>query len=214
MKCVVLFAPGLIIPSPVFPQAAQPPAEPVRVGGPIPPPRKIKAVKPVYPPDAQAARVTGVVVIELTIAEDGTVRNAVVLRSVPMLDQAALDSVRQWQFTPTVVSGKTVPVLMTVTVNFSMQGVPPVPPTPPTGPVRLLDAGPLVWEISLERAASLPHWNLEAADPALPLAQANQKARTWLAARNPQLEFEIQSAVMTRIRRGPEVDFWYYQLGF
>jgi TonB family protein len=94
---------------------------PVRVGGNIAVPKKITDVRPVYPPDAQAARIQGVVIIEATIAPDGTVGDARVLRSIPQLDQAAVDAVRQWRFTPTVVNGVAVPVIMTVTVNFSMQ---------------------------------------------------------------------------------------------
>src|SRR5438874_5596115 len=48
-----------------------PPATPLRVGGNIPPPRKIKDVKPVYPPEAQQDRVQGMVVIEATIDPSG-----------------------------------------------------------------------------------------------------------------------------------------------
>ncbi|HET9833220.1 MAG TPA: energy transducer TonB, partial [Vicinamibacterales bacterium] len=65
--------------------------QPVRVGGPIAPPRKVKDVRPVYPPIAQSARVQGVVIIEATIGPDGHVAEARVLRSIPLLDQAALD---------------------------------------------------------------------------------------------------------------------------
>ena len=43
----------------------------------------------------------GVVIIEAKIATDGTVDEAWVLRSIPMLDQAALDAVRQWRYPPT-----------------------------------------------------------------------------------------------------------------
>ena len=94
---------------------------PVRVGGNVKVPTKLVDVRPVYPPDAQAARVQGVVIIEATIAPDGTVGDARVLRSIPLLDQAALDAVKQWKFEPTIVGGTAVPVIMTVTVNFSLQ---------------------------------------------------------------------------------------------
>jgi len=76
---------------------------------------------PVYPPIAESARVQGVVIIEATIGVDGTVTDAKVLRSIPLLDQAALDAVRQWRYTPTLVEGTAVPVIMTVTVNFTLQ---------------------------------------------------------------------------------------------
>ena len=91
---------------------------PVRVGGQIMPPRKIKDVQPVYPAIAQSARVSGAVTIEATIGPDGKVTDAKVVRSVPLLDQAALDAVRQWEYLPTLLNGVPVPVVITVTVNF------------------------------------------------------------------------------------------------
>ena len=81
--------------------------------------KKIKDVKPVYPAIAQSARVAGVVTIEATIGPDGKVIDAKVVRSVPLLDQAALDAVRQWEYMPTLLNGVPVPVLTTVTVNFT-----------------------------------------------------------------------------------------------
>ena len=56
-----------------------------------------------------------------TIGPDGAVKDAKVLRSIPLLDQAALDAVRQWQFTPTLLNGVPGPVIMTVTVQFTLQ---------------------------------------------------------------------------------------------
>ena len=70
---------------------------------------------------AQSARVQGIVIIEATIGPSGAVQDAKVLRSIPLLDQAALDAVRQWQFTPTLLNGVPVPVIMTVTVQFTLQ---------------------------------------------------------------------------------------------
>jgi periplasmic protein TonB len=103
------------------PPPPPPPQQPVRVGGAIKQPTKLKDVRPVYPPIAQSARVSGVVIIEATIGADGRVKDAKVLRSIPLLDQAALDAVKQWQFTPTLLNGVPVPVIMTVTVNFTLQ---------------------------------------------------------------------------------------------
>jgi protein TonB len=93
----------------------------VRVGGNIKQPSKTKDVKPIYPPIAQSARVQGVVIIEATIGPDGRVQDAKVLRSIPLLDAAALEAVKQWVFTPTTLNGQPVPVIMTVTVNFTLQ---------------------------------------------------------------------------------------------
>jgi TonB family protein len=93
---------------------------PLRVGGNIQAPRKIKDARPVYPPDAREARVQGVVILEIIVDVDGTVKDPVVLRSIPLLDQAALDTVRQWQYEPVMLNGVAVPVKMTVTVNFTL----------------------------------------------------------------------------------------------
>jgi protein TonB len=104
-------------------EVAPPPPKPVeqgpiRVGGAIRTPVKVRGIDPVYPPIAQTARVQGIVIIEATIGADGRVANARVLRSIPLLDQAALDAVRQWEYTPTTLNGVAVPVVMTVTVSF------------------------------------------------------------------------------------------------
>ncbi len=92
---------------------------PTRVGGEIKPPVKIKDVKPVYPEEALQARVQGTVIIEATIDETGKVSDAKVLRSIPMFDRAALDAVRQWEFSPTRLNGVLVPVIMTTMVSFT-----------------------------------------------------------------------------------------------
>ncbi len=94
----------------------------MRVGGSIKPPTKVRDVKPVYPEIAQTARVQGVVICEALIGPDGKVADARILRSIPLLDQAAIDAVRQWEFTPTLLNGNPVPVIMTTTVNFTLDG--------------------------------------------------------------------------------------------
>jgi protein TonB len=102
---------------------APPPAPPrvLRVGGDIRPPVKIRDVRPVYPEIARSARVQGMVIIEATIDETGHVANARLLRSIPLLDEAALTAVRQWIFTPTRLNGEPTSVIMTVTVQFTLQ---------------------------------------------------------------------------------------------
>ena len=96
------------------------PAAPLRVGGSIRPPQKVHDVSPVYPALAIAARKDGIVILEAEIGEDGRVRNTRVLRSIPLLDEAAVDAVRQWRFTPTLLNGQPVPIVMTVTVAFTL----------------------------------------------------------------------------------------------
>jgi protein TonB len=102
------------------------PPQPVQVGGAVTRPTQITRVEPVYPPEAQAAGVQGVVIMEATIGADGKVTDVRVLRSIPLLDKAATDAVRQWEYTPTRLNDVAVPVTMTVTVNFELK--PPAPP--------------------------------------------------------------------------------------
>ncbi len=102
------------------PVEAPPPPEPVRVGGNITAPTKTRDVRPIYPSIAMAARVHGIVIIEATIGPTGHVVGTRVLRSIPLLDQAAVDAVNQWEFTPTRLNGAPVPVVMTVTVQFAL----------------------------------------------------------------------------------------------
>lgn len=109
-----------VVPLPPIPPVASAPPQPVRPGGLIKKPTKILHVPPVYPTIAQQARVEGIVIIEATIGTDGRVKDARVLRSQPLLEQAAIDAVMQWRFTPTLLNGAPVPVLMTVTVNFAL----------------------------------------------------------------------------------------------
>lgn len=111
---------SLVAPPP--PVEAKRPEGPVRVGtfG-VRTPVKTVDVRPSYPPIAQSARIQGIVIIEATISEDGHVINARIIRSVPLLDQAAIEAVRQWEFTPSLLNGRPVPVVMTVTVNFTLK---------------------------------------------------------------------------------------------
>ena len=103
-------------------EPAEPPAAtgPFRVGEGIDPPRKIRHVKPVYPLPAMSARVGGNVLIEATIGIDGKVHNAQVVKSVALLDQAALNAVRQWEFEPSRVNGVPVAVTMVIVVTFAL----------------------------------------------------------------------------------------------
>lgn len=109
-------------PSPVGSKAAAMGA--VRVGGNVRAPVQITRVAPVYPAVAQSARVQGVVILEALIGTDGRIVDAAVLRSVPLLDQAALEAVKQWEYTPTLLNGVPTPVIMTVTVTFTLASPP------------------------------------------------------------------------------------------
>jgi protein TonB len=97
-----------------------PPQRAIRVGGQIKQPKKLKDVAPVYPDIAKQARVQGVVILECTISPQGKVTNVKVLRGIPLLNDSAMSAVRQWVYTPTLLNGVPVPVIMTVTVNFKL----------------------------------------------------------------------------------------------
>jgi protein TonB len=105
-------------PAPSLPPSPQPP---VHLHKGIEAPKKIVDVTPTYPSIAQATRVKGMVILEAVIDVHGNVTSVQVLRSVPLLDQAAVDAVRQWRYTPARLNGQPVPVIVTITINFSMQ---------------------------------------------------------------------------------------------
>ena len=92
----------------------------LRAGTDVPPPAKIVDVRPEYPPEAIKARITGAVIIQATIGLAGDVESAQVVKSIPMLDEAALAAVRRWKYAPTLIKGEPVAVEMTVTVTFSL----------------------------------------------------------------------------------------------
>ena len=82
-------------------------------------PKKITHVDPIYPELARQARVQGIVMVQITLGSDGRVSQARVIRSVPMLDQAALDAVRQWQYDAGELKA---PLKLVVSVPFSLAG--------------------------------------------------------------------------------------------
>ena len=99
-----------------------PPAlKPIRVGtGLVHEPRKIKHVAPVYPPVAAAAHAEASVILEASIDERGRVVDVTVLRGNSLFDKAALEAVRQWAYSPTLLDGVPVPIIMTITVHFQL----------------------------------------------------------------------------------------------
>jgi len=97
------------------------PSGPVRVADLPVAPRKTEDMRPIYPDIARQARIEGTVVMEAVLDPSGRVTQLHVIKSVPMLDQAALDAVRQWRYTPSVYGGRPVSVLVTITVRFTLQ---------------------------------------------------------------------------------------------
>jgi protein TonB len=98
------------------------PVEPAVLAiGDIKPPRLVRRIEPDYPEIARASRIQGVVILEATTDVYGRVTGVRVLRSVPLLDGAAIDAVRQWVYEPLLVNGRPRPVTFTVTVKFVLK---------------------------------------------------------------------------------------------
>jgi TonB family protein len=86
----------------------------------IKPPKLLKKVDPIYPEEARKKGIQGVVILEAKIDEYGRIMEAMILRSIPELDQAAIEAVRQWVYEPLLIDGKPTKVLFTVTVRFQL----------------------------------------------------------------------------------------------
>ena len=91
----------------------------VRVGGNVVASNLIQRVDPVYPDSAKDARIQGVVVLEAEISKEGKVENLRVITGHPLLIQAAIDAVKQWEYRPIMLNGAAVDVVTTVSVNFA-----------------------------------------------------------------------------------------------
>lgn len=104
---------------PLAPLAA-PPTVPQRVPvtSTIQAARLISRVQPIYPPLARQSRIEGSVVLHAVINKDGEVSELQVLSGHPLLVRAALDAVRQWRYSPTLLSGQPMEVETTITVSF------------------------------------------------------------------------------------------------
>jgi periplasmic protein TonB len=103
------------------PPPPPPAAKPRRVGGDIQAPALVKRVEPNYPGVAVAGKVSGTVILEATVNETGAVTEVNVLRSIILLDQAAIKAVKQWRYQPLVLNGTPVPFILVVTLTFSLR---------------------------------------------------------------------------------------------
>jgi protein TonB len=110
---------GVVTEAPPPPPPPRP--APARVGGDIKAPALIHRVEPEYPPMAVAAKVTGIVILEATVNEAGAVTDVRTLRSIILLDQAAINAVKQWRYQPLVLNGQPVPFILTVTLSFNLR---------------------------------------------------------------------------------------------
>jgi TonB family protein len=92
----------------------------VKAEGSIKPPRLLKKVDPLYPEDARKAGVQGTVILAAKTDASGKVQDVMILRSIPLLNQAAIDAVKQWVYEPLVINNVPTPVVFTVTVRFQL----------------------------------------------------------------------------------------------
>ncbi len=113
--------PANLIGAELFQLVGEPEAVPVPAVGDVRPPRLLRRVEPDYPQVAREARIEGTVILEATTDIYGRVTSVRVLRSVGLLDAAAIDAVRQWAYEPLLVNGRPRPVTFTVTVRFVLQ---------------------------------------------------------------------------------------------
>lgn len=100
--------------------APPPPAEPIRVSSGVQAARRIRYIKPVFPPIARQARISGTVRLEATISRDGSIQNLKPLSGHPLLVQSAVQAVQQWRYAPTLLNGEAVPVITLIDVVFKM----------------------------------------------------------------------------------------------
>jgi TonB family protein len=100
-----------------------PAASPAPIGGNIRQPRKVFHVNPIYPQALRDAGLEGVVPLGAVIGADGSIVSVRVLGALahPELVKSAVDAVRQWRFTPTLLNGEAIDVYMTVTVRFTLE---------------------------------------------------------------------------------------------
>jgi len=126
----------------------------------VPVPKKKKHVQPVYPPEALAQGIRGIVILELVIDTEGRVTETSIIRSIPGLNEAAVTAARQWQYEPVKVDGKPVSVRLTVPITFALKlpdverqkGIPELRQgvTPPWPQGVQGEAGTAVAEVTLE----------------------------------------------------------------
>jgi len=100
-----------------------------RVGGDVKAPVVIHHVEPLYPDAARRGRISGIVILEVVIRKDGTIKDAAVLKGLPDgLSEAAVDAVRKWTFKPGTLNGEPVDVIFNLTINFKLDAPPPSTP--------------------------------------------------------------------------------------
>jgi protein TonB len=110
--------------SSVGPEAPPPPLpvkrDSIRIGSNVQESKLIRKVEPIYPELAKKARVQGKVTLKITVDQEGNVTDASVIKGHPLLDDAAINAVRQWKYSPTFLNGKPISVMAEVSVLFNL----------------------------------------------------------------------------------------------
>ena len=95
---------------------------PLRVGGDVKPPRKIRSVEPMYPEESRKARDQGIIIVEARINANGCVGGMQILKALtPPLNMASLLAISQWRFAPGTLNEKPVDVLFNLTISFKLK---------------------------------------------------------------------------------------------
>lgn len=97
------------------------PAAPVAVGGEVKQAKLISSVQPAYPVMAKQQHISGAVTIDALIDTDGRVTTMKVISGPALLQQAAMDALKQWKYQPATLDGKAAPMHLTVTLQFRLQ---------------------------------------------------------------------------------------------
>jgi TonB family protein len=81
-------------------------------------PEAVRRVPAIYADAARAQHIEGTVMVQALVGRDGLVKDTKVVKSIPSLDQAAVEAVRQWSFKPAKAGGKPVAVWVAVPIRF------------------------------------------------------------------------------------------------
>ncbi|AEU38842.1 TonB family protein [Granulicella mallensis MP5ACTX8] len=106
-----------------------PPNKTVRIAGGVIAGHIQTLIPPAYPPEAKAAGVGGTVILHAVIGQDGKIQLLKVVSGPDLLQQAALDAVRQWTYKPYLLNGQPISVDTTIMVNFNLNKPKPVSPS-------------------------------------------------------------------------------------
>jgi protein TonB len=98
----------------------------ITIGGNVQQAKLISQPKPVYPPLAKEAHLSGVVRLSAVIGKEGNIINLAVISGHPLLIPSALEAVRQWVYQTTLLNGEPVEVVTQIDVNYTLSDDPPV----------------------------------------------------------------------------------------